>query len=135
MVSHASGSFEVKLVAQQHREGIGDPGIGRMSIEKTFQGDLSAKSQGEMLAFRTETAGSAGYVAMERVTGSLGGKRGAFVLQHSGLMTRGRPELTVSVVPDSGTEELIDLTGTMTIRIEGRDHFYDFAYTLPDQSS
>ena len=131
MVSHAKGSFEVKLIAQTHCEGVGDPGIGRMSIEKTFHGDLAARSHGEMLAFRAETEGSAGYVALERVTGTLGGKRGAFVLQHSGLMTRGRPELTVTVVPDSGTEELTDLTGTMTIRIEGRDHFYDFEYTLP----
>jgi hypothetical protein len=101
-----------------------------MSIDKQFHGDLEATSKGQMLAAVTSVKGSAGYVAIEQVTGSLRGRSGTFVLQHSGTMTRGAPQQIVSVVPDSGTGELVGLTGTMTITIADGKHSYDFEYTL-----
>ena len=128
MAKRASGSFEVKLVPQDS-----DEYIGRMSIDKQFRGDLQAVSKGEMLSASTETEGSAGYVAMERVSGTLHGRRGTFVLQHSGTMNRGKPHLTVSVVPDSGAGELVGLTGSMTITIVDGKHSYDFEYKIHDR--
>jgi hypothetical protein len=122
----------VKLAPQAQVEGVGDPTIGRMAIDKRFHGDLEATSKGEMLATRTEVEGSAGYVAMERVTGTLHGKRGSFSLQHGGTMDRGVPRLSVTVVPDSGTGDLVGLAGRMVINIEGGKHSYDFEYTLPE---
>jgi hypothetical protein len=101
-----------------------------MSIDKQFRGDLEASSTGEMLTAGTDVKGSAGYVAIERVTGSLHGRNGAFVLQHSGIMTRGVPQLTIAVVPDSGTGELAGLAGRMTIEIDDGKHSYGFEYTL-----
>ena len=89
-------------------------------------------SKGQMLSAQTETEGSAGYVAIERVTGTLQGRNGTFVLQHSGTMTRGVPQLTVTVVPDSGTDQLMGLSGNMKIDISEGQHFYEFEYTLPD---
>jgi hypothetical protein len=104
-----------------------------MTIDKQFHGPLEAHSLGQMLAWRTATPGSAGYVAMERVTGRLDGREGSFVLQHSGSMDRGASSLVVTVVPDSGTEGLTGLTGRMSIRVEdGGRHFYDFEYGLPE---
>ena len=103
-----------------------------MSLDKQFHGDLDATSKGEMLAANTEVKGSAGYVAMERVTGKLHGRSGTFVLQHSGTMNRGSPQLSVTVVPDSGTDQLEGLVGKMAIKIEGGKHFYDFEYTLSE---
>ena len=111
----------------------GNP-IGRMTLDKQFHGDLEARSVGQMLAFRTEVEGSAGYVAMERVSGSLSGRAGSFVLQHSGTMHRGKPGLTITVVPDSGTGKLTGLSGTMNIDIEEGRHSYSFAYVLPGDS-
>ena len=106
MASHASGTFEVKLTPQKD-EGGSDAGLGRMSIDKQFQGDLEGASKGFMLSSAaTVVKGSGGYVAMERVTGTLKGRTGSFVLQHSGTMTRGTPQLSVTVVPDSGTGRL-----------------------------
>lgn len=132
VTSRASGTFEVKLNAQTpHHKDEAAP-LGRMSIDKQFYGDLDATSKGEMLAAGTEVKGSAGYVAMERVTGKLHGRNGTFVLQHSGTMNRGSPQLTVTVVPDSGTDQLKGLVGKMAIKIDGGRHFYDFAYTLPE---
>ena len=128
MAKRAGGSFEVKLVPQDS-----DEYIGRMSIDKQFRGDLEATSKGEMLSASTEVEGSAGYVAMERVSGTLHGRRGTFVLQHSGTMNRGKPHLTVSVVPDSGAGELVGLTGSMTITIEDGKHSYDFEYQIHDR--
>lgn len=124
---HVTGTFEVKL------EPMGEPSDfpGRMSINKTFEGALSATSHGQMLSHRTETPGSAGYVAMELVTGTLEGREGSFVLQHYGLMNRGEPSLIVSVVPDSGTGQLEGINGSMQIDITDGKHHYDFAYTLP----
>ncbi|MEO7326165.1 MAG: DUF3224 domain-containing protein [Dokdonella sp.] len=134
MNQHARGPFEVKLAPQApdnpQAEGAG---VGRMSIDKQFHGALEATSQGEMLAFRTAIPNSAGYVAIERVSGILGGRRGSFVLQHSSTMNRGVALQNISVVPDSGTDELHGLAGTMTIVIaEGGKHSYEFEYTLSE---
>jgi hypothetical protein len=107
--------------------------LGRMTIDKQISGDLTATTMGQMLSATTDTDGSAGYVAMERVTGSLHGKNGTFVLQHSGTMTRGAPSLTVTVVPDSGTEELVGLEGAFEIDIVDGEHFYEFNYRLGEQ--
>jgi hypothetical protein len=131
MATRASGPFEAKLTPQAPVEGAGDATIGRMAIDKRFHGDLDAISKGEMLATRTEVEGSAGYVAMERLSGTLHGKSGSFALQHSGTMNRRVPQLSVTVVPDSGTGELVGLAGTMTIIVEGGKHSYEFEYTLP----
>ena len=132
MTQHARGPFDVKLQPQKPDSPVAEAAqLGRMSIDKQFHGDLEATSKGEMIAARSAVEGSAGYVAMERVTGTLGGKRGSFVLLHRGLMDRGTPSLMVSVVPDSGTEELAGLSGTMNIVIaEGGKHSYEFDYTL-----
>ena len=102
------------------------------AIAKSFHGDLEGTSRGEMLAAMTETKGSAGYVAVERVEGTLGGRKGSFLLQHSGLMDRGAPSLVITVVPDSGTGELAGIEGTMTIEITEGKHFYTFEYRLRD---
>jgi hypothetical protein len=104
--------------------------LGRLSIDKQFRGDLAGSSRGEMLSAGTPVKGSAGYVAIERVTGTLHGRRGTFVLQHSGVMTRGEPQLVVTVVPDSGTDQLEGLAGTMTIVVEPGRHGYDMTYSL-----
>ncbi|MFO0959876.1 MAG: DUF3224 domain-containing protein [Isosphaeraceae bacterium] len=131
MPEQANGPFEVKLTPQPSQEGCSDPSIGRLAIAKRFQGDLDATSLGQMLAFRSSVDGSAGYVAIERVVGKLHGRSGSFVLQHSGTMDRGTPGLSVTVVPDSGTEELAGLAGRMAIVAEGKQHTYSFDYTLP----
>ena len=126
---NATGTFEVKL-APQAVEGVDDATVGRMSIEKQFHGDVEAVSKGQMLAVRGEVAASAGYVAMERVTGTLAGRSGSFALQHTGTINRGVPEQSVTVVPDSGTGELAGLSGKMTIVIAQGKHSYEFEYTL-----
>ncbi len=102
----------------------------RMSLDKTFEGELSAHSLGEMISAVSTTPGSAGYVAIEQVSGTLSGRTGSFVLQHYGVMNRGESHLTLTVVPDSGTGELQGLTGSMDIRIEDGQHYYDFDYEL-----
>jgi hypothetical protein len=127
MTKQASGPFEVKLEPQ-----AGDPTVGRMSIDKQFHGDLEATSKGQMLAISTDVKGSAGYVAMERVTGTLEGRTGTFALQHSGTMTRGVPELLITVVPDSGTDQLVGLSGKMRINIVEGKHSYEFEYSLTE---
>src|SRR5260370_34807060 len=101
-----------------------------MTIDKQFHGDLEATSKGQMLAFSTTVKGSAGYVAMERVTGTLNGRKGSFALQHLGTMTRGAPQMSVTVVPDSGIEELAGLTGEMPVYIADGKHSYVFDYTI-----
>jgi hypothetical protein len=105
--------------------------VGRISIEKQFHGDLEATSKGQMLTAMTDVKGSAGYVAIERVRGKLHGHTGSFALRHCGTMTRGTPQLSVTVVPDSGTGQLVGLDGTMDIKITDGKHFYEFDYTLP----
>jgi hypothetical protein len=122
------GEFEVKLTP---RDGAGE-GLGRLAIEKTYRGALEADARGEMLTAGTTVPGSAGYVAMERVDGTLEGRAGTFLLQHSGTMTRGAAQLSIGVVPDSGTGELLGLVGRMSIEITGGKHFYVFEYTLPE---
>jgi len=105
-----------------------------MVIDKDFHGDLEGHSLGEMLAAHGSVAGSAGYVAMEEVTGALAGRKGTFVLQHSSTMTRGTPTQSVTVVPDSGTGELVGLVGTMMIIIEDGAHSYEFDYEfMPEE--
>jgi hypothetical protein len=130
MTTRASGTFEVRMSPQAPDEGAEGVGVGRMLMDKRFEGDLEATSKGQMLAAGTAVSGSAGYVAMEQVTGKLGGRSGTFVLQHRGTMTRGAPTLSVSVVPDSGTGELEGLTGTMDIIIDEGGHSYVFDYAL-----
>ena len=130
MTRRACGTFTVKIVPQAPDESVGDPTVGRLSLDKQFSGDLEANSKGQMLAVRTEIQGSAGYVAMERVIGTLHGQSGTFALQHSGTMTRGAPHLSVTVVPDSGTGELAGIAGTMTITLAEGKHSYDLDYTI-----
>ena len=132
MPNHAAGPFDVELTPQSPEENVGDPSVGRMALDKQFHGDLEASSKGQMLSTMGDVKGSAGYVAMERVSGTVHGRKGTFALQHSGTMTRGTPSLTITVVPDSGTGELVGLTGTLEIHIVEGKHSYDFSYTLPD---
>lgn len=132
MTGRAKGTFEVKLNPLSLNDSTEGTLLGRLSIDKQFGGDLEAVSRGEMLSAGTAVKGSAGYVAIERINGTLHGQRGAFVLQHSGTMTRGVGQLTVTVVPDSGTDQLVGLTGTMMINIVDKKHFYDFEYTIAD---
>lgn len=125
----AKGTFDVKVVPQEDKSA--DPTLSRMSIDKQFHGDLEGTSKGQMLSAGTEVKGSAGYVAIERVTGTLAGRSGSFTLQHSGTMDRGAPQLTITVVPDSGTGQLTGIAGRLMIRIAEGKHFYEFEYTLP----
>lgn len=129
-MARARGDFQVTITPQSTDELPGASTIARLSIDKQFTGDLVGVSKGEMLSAGTPIKGSAGYVAIERVTGTLHGRTGTFVLQHNGTMTRGSPELVVTVVPDSANGELTGLTGTMTIIIEGKRHSYEFDYAL-----
>jgi Protein of unknown function (DUF3224) len=131
MNNHATGTFEVNLVPQKPDSSAAESAkLGRMSIDKHYRGDLEATGKGEMLSFLTGVEGSAGYVAMERVAGTLDGRSGSFVLQHQGTMNRGTPHLSVTVVPDSATDQLSGLTGTLQIKIENGKHFYVFDYLL-----
>jgi hypothetical protein len=130
-MSHAKGSFEVKLTPKASESPDGPATPGRIGIEKQFRGDLEGLSRGEMLTAMTAVEGSAGYVAIELVRGSLAGRTGTFVLQHTGTMTRGTPDLSVTIVPDSGTEGLAGISGRMSIRIAEGKHFYDLEYELP----
>lgn len=133
--TRASGTFTVKLTPQELHKKIEGAPVGRLSIDKLFQGDLEGTSIGEMLSAGTDVKGSAGYVAIERVTGTLHGKRGTFVLQHNGIMTRGVPQLSCTVVPDSGTGELTGLSGSLAINIVEGKHLYEFDYTLAAASA
>lgn len=130
VTSHAAGPFDVKLTPQDDKI---DATLGRMSLDKQYHGDLKGTSKGQMLTASTDVKGSAAYVAVERVTGTLKGHTGSFALQHSGTMNRGVPQLTISVVPDSGTGQLAGIAGKMNINIaaDGK-HSYDFEYTVPD---
>lgn len=130
MTKRASGPFDVKLIPMAPDAEAGDMGLGRLLLDKRFHGDLEATSKGQMLSARTPVENSAGYVALERVSGTLHGRSGTFVLQHSGTMTRGAPQLSVTVVPDSGTGELTGLAGSMKIHIADGKHSYELEYTL-----
>ena len=133
---HASGAFDVQMQPQPPADDTPTPGatpgvtFGRLLLTKRYHGDLQATARGQMLSAVTPTAGSAGYVAIEHVSGTLHGRAGSFVLQHSGLMNRGDKQLSISVVPDSGTGELAGLQGRLDIRMTEGKHFYEMAYTL-----
>ncbi len=130
-MNHASGTFEVKLVPQTDDKS-GDAKLGRMTIDKQFHGDLEGTSKGQMLTGMTDVKGSAGYVAIEKVSGTLKGRAGTFMLQHTGTMNRGVPLLTITVVPDSGTGQLAGITGNFKVIIADGKHSYEFEYTLPE---
>jgi len=130
-MKRASGSFEVSMQPLANSEVSADPMLGRFLLDKKFTGDLEASARGHMLSAGTGIKGSAAYVAIDQVTGFLDGRKGSFVLQHSGSMKRGAPTLSVMVVPDSGTGELEGLTGTLSINIVEGKHFYDFLYSFP----
>jgi hypothetical protein len=128
----ARGTFEVKLAPLDPTDESGDGNqLGRMSIDKTISGDLQAGTRGQMLSALTATKGSAGYVAVERVSGTLHGRQGSFVLQHSGRMDRGAQSLAIHVVPDSGTGELAGLRGEFRLTIAEGVHSYELEYALP----
>ena len=131
MATHASGPFDVKLNPQPSDDKAEGSILGRLSIDKQYHGDLEATGKGQMLTAMTDVKGSAGYVAIERVTGTLHGRAGSFVLQHSSTLTRGAPLQSITVVPDSGTGQLVGLTGKMIVNIVDGKHSYDFEYTLP----
>ena len=133
MTQHATGPFEVKLTPLEPANKTDDNSLGRMSIDKQFHGDLEATSKGEMLTGGDIRKGSGAYVAIERVSGSLHGRTGTFILQHNATMDHNTPHLNIIVVPDSGTGQLVGLTGTMNVIIAtGGKHSYDLAYSLPD---
>jgi len=127
---HAAGPFDVKITP--HDDNSGDPLLNRMILDKQYHGDLEASGKGQMLTAGTDVKGSGAYVAIEKVSGVLKGRSGSFVLQHAGTMAQNVPQLTIIVVPDSGTGELKGLTGKMMINIaaDGK-HSYDFEYMLP----
>lgn len=127
----ATGTFEVQLAPLAFEDQPEGSKLGRMSIDKQIAGDLVATTKGQMLSAMTDTKGSAGYVALELVDGTLHGRAGTFVLQHTGTMNRGASSLSVTVVPDSGTGELVGLAGDFAINIVDGRHDYEFSYTLP----
>jgi hypothetical protein len=131
VTEHASGTFEVKLAPTGEADKAEGSTLGSYSLEKQYHGDLEASAKGTMLTAGTDVKGSAGYVAIERVTGALKGHKGSFVLQHNGMLTRGTPQQNIVVVPDSGTGELTGLTGKLTVIIESGKHSYEFDYSLP----
>ena len=127
----ASGSFEVQTRPLAQGEPVGGSTMSRFSLAKQFSGDLEGSGEGEMLTAMTAVQGSAGYVAIERVSGRLEGRSGSFILQHTGTMARGSQQLAIGVVPDSGTGELAGLSGQLSIRIADGRHFYELHYELP----
>ena len=129
MTKQANGAFDVKVIPQTDDNPM-DPTIGRMSLDKQYHGPLEGTAKGVMLTGGTEVEGSGIYVAIERVNGKLDGQGGTFLLQHGGVMTRGVPHLTITVVPDSGTGDLVGLAGKMMINIVEGKHFYEFEYTI-----
>jgi len=131
MINHAGGTFDVKIGPQKD-EGIGDSTVGRMSIDKQYHGDFEGTGLGQMLAgMAAEVNDSGAYVAIERVRGTLQGRKGSFAVWHRGIMTRGAQDLAIAIIPDSGTEELKGIAGTMTIDITDGKHFYGIDYTIP----
>jgi hypothetical protein len=132
MTSTAAGTFEVKTAPLPPDEALSATSIGRYSLDKTYRGDLEGASAGEMLGAGSLATGTAGYVAIEEVTGALNGLSGSFALQHFGTMDGGKFEMNVQVVPGSGTDGLMGITGTMKIIIEGGKHSYQLEYALPE---
>lgn len=132
LTDHAEGTFDVKTTPAAEASPAA-AAIGRYLLDKHFHGDLEGTSKGEMLGATTSVKGSAGYVAIEQFTGTLKGREGSFILQHTGTMTRGVPEMTVTTVPDSGTGQLTGIVGVMKIKIANGKHSYEFDYTLPEK--
>jgi len=128
----AKGTFEVTITPQPHQDGVGDAAVGRMALAKIFAGEFSGTGNGQMLAYRSSVPGSAGYVAMEKVQGVMNGRTGSFIMQHNGTMNRGEPQLTISIVADSGTDGLAGIAGEMLLNIDQGKHYYEFRYTLPE---
>jgi hypothetical protein len=128
---HAKGAFEVKMVPQEQDKAEGST-LGRLSLDKIFHGDLEGVGKGQMLTIMSDTPGSAVYVAVERVTGSLNGKAGSFALAHQGVMRGESRQLTVEIAPDSGSGALKGIAGRLTIDASGGQHLYDLEYTLPN---
>lgn len=131
-MSIAKGTFEVTITPQAHQEGVGDAAVGRFALTKAFSGDMNGTGSGQMLAYRSSVSGSAGYVAMEKVQGTLNGRTGSFIMQHNGAMNRGEQQLSIKIVADSGTDQLEGITGEMLLNIEAGKHYYEFRYTLPE---
>ena len=129
----ASGTFEVKIAPLSSLDD--DPALGRMSLDKQSHGDLEATGKGQMLTAGTSVKGSAGYVAIERVSGTLDGREGSFILQHTGAMNRGAPELSITVAPDSGADQLLGLSGKLAIKIADGKHSYSFEYEIDETPS
>lgn len=127
-MTHATGAFDVTLTSLTTH--VAEPTLGRRALAKVFHGDLEGTGAGEMLTAGTDVQGSAVYVAVERVTGTLHGRTGSFALHHVGVMTRGAPSLTIGIVPDSGTGQLAGIAGALAIRIVDGKHFYDLDYSL-----
>ena len=128
MTNHATGPFEVKMIPQDDKS---IEGLSRILLDKQYHGDLEGTAQGHMLNNGVSSAGSGVYVAMEKFTGTLKGRSGTFLLHHTGVMTRGTPQLNITVVPDSGTGQLTGISGTMSIKVADKKHTYDFEYILP----
>jgi hypothetical protein len=132
LATHASGTFDVKIIPLAPDDNAADPTLGRMSIDKQYHGDIDGTGKGQMLTAGTDVKESGVYVAIERVAGTLHGRSGSFSLHHTGIMTRGAQQLSITVVPDSGTGQLVGLAGKMNITIVDGKHWYDFEYTLAD---
>ena len=131
MSTHVSGSFNITMTPATTPQRSGRTTLGRMLLDKVYKGDLAATASGEMLSAVTDTKGAAGYVAIESITGVLQGRQGSFVVRHAGTMADGKQELSIVIVPHSGTGQLEGISGTMGIRIEAGQHFYDLDYSLP----
>ncbi len=132
MHAHATGSFSISMTPATAPQRAGRTILGRVLLDKVYAGDLIATAKGEMLNAVTDTQGAAGYVAMEAITGVLQGRQGSFVAQHAGTMAEGRQALSIVIVPHSGTGQLTGISGTLAIRIENGQHFYDIDYSLPE---
>ena len=128
-MSRAAGFFEVTVRPLDAYASAESPALGRMSLDKQYHGDLEATAKGEMLTAMTAVKDSAVYVAVERVSGTLHGKRGTFMMSHTGVMERGAQRLAIAIVPDSGTDELAGIGGTMTIEIKDKKHYYSIEYS------
>lgn len=131
----AHGTFAIKLERQPPYDEAAGASLGRSSFTKEFQGDLTGTSTGEMLGAMTDTKGSAGYVALERISGTLHGRAGSFVVVHRGLLNRGASSLIIEIVPDSGTGELAGISGQLSIEIVERQHYYTIEYTLAAEAA
>jgi hypothetical protein len=131
MTGIAKGTFTVEMKPLSDPDTVDGVSLGRMSLHKRFEGDLVATGVGEMLTALTPVKGSAGYVAIERVTGTLHGRSGSFVFQHSGTTNQGAQQLSIAVVPGSGVGALAGLSGVFKLRIADGTHFYEFDYAMP----